>query len=118
LLKRGDVSNDFASALIASTEKHGAYYVIMPYLALAHTELGKGTFNSAASLIIFKKPVIFFDKSQNALPVKILFTLASKNADDHLSFLQKIANVFDDEINIKKLSDSFDENTARKILIE
>lgn len=55
------VTSTYYDAIIASTEKYGPYYVLMPGMAMPHAEAGLGVNRNAFALITLTKPVTFSD---------------------------------------------------------
>lgn len=79
LIDNGAVSISYYEAIMASTEKHGPYYILMPGVAMPHAAAGQGVFRDAFSLITLKQPVLFSDGKE----VSILITLAATTATSH-----------------------------------
>lgn len=79
LIDSGAASSEYYDAIIASTEKYGPYYVLMPGMAMPHAEAGKGVFKNAFALITLTKPVTFSDGKE----ASVFLTLAATDPSIH-----------------------------------
>ncbi|WP_434341989.1 PTS sugar transporter subunit IIA [Mesomycoplasma hyopneumoniae] len=104
LLDKGLISTEYVQAIIQSTIENGPYYILAPFLAMPHSEAGKGVFGNGFSLVVFNKPFYFEADSR---PVQILITLAATNSDIHTSVaLPQIVAAFEDVANIEKIKNA------------
>ncbi|MDY4760828.1 MULTISPECIES: PTS sugar transporter subunit IIA [Streptococcus] len=79
LIDSGAVSSEYYDAIIASTEKYGPYYVLMPGMAMPHAEAGNGVFKDAFALITLTNPVVFSDGKE----ASVFITLAATDPAIH-----------------------------------
>lgn len=98
---KGYVSNQYADAIIESTEENGPYYVLCPGLAMPHARPEKGVLKTGLGIHIFTTPVEF---GSDLGPAQILITLAAKDSDTHIEVIQALSEMFCDEENIEKLA--------------
>ena len=75
LIDSGAVTSAYYDAIIASTEKYGPYYVLMPGMAMPHAEAGRGVNRNAFALVTLTKPVTFSDGKE--VSVCLLYTSPS-----------------------------------------
>lgn len=100
LIDSGAASTDYYDAIIASTEKYGPYYVLMPGMAMPHAEAGKGVFKDAFALITLTKPVTFSDGKE----ASVLLTLAATDPAIHTTVaIPQIIALFELDNAIERL---------------
>ncbi|WP_050904043.1 PTS sugar transporter subunit IIA, partial [Vibrio harveyi] len=98
---KGYVSQQYADAIIQSTEENGPYYVLCPGLAMPHARPETGVLKTGLGIHIFPSPVDF---GSDLGPANILITLAAKDSDTHIEVIQALSEMFVDEENIAKLA--------------
>lgn len=98
LLKEGYITENYINKMIKAVEDLGPYIVLAPGIAFAHSSPGEYINKTGISLITFAEPVVFGHETND--PVKILFTIASVNTEDHLELLKKITIFLQNEENI------------------
>ncbi|OZV23016.1 PTS sugar transporter subunit IIA [Streptococcus sobrinus] len=102
LIDSGAVTEDYYQAIIASTEKYGPYYILMPGMAMPHAEAGVGVNKDSFALITLTKPVAFSDGKE----VSVLLTLAAKSAAIHTTVaIPQIIALFELDNSIQRLLD-------------
>ncbi|HEL0564690.1 PTS sugar transporter subunit IIA [Streptococcus equi subsp. zooepidemicus] len=100
LIDSGAVTSEYYDAIIASTEKYGPYYVLMPGMAMPHAEAGVGVKRNAFALITLTKPVTFSDGKE----VSVLLTLAATDPSIHTTVaIPQIVALFGLEDAISRL---------------
>lgn len=100
LIDSGAVTRDYYEAIIASTEEHGPYYILMPGMAMPHAQAGVGVHRDAFSLITLTEPVTFSDGKE----VSVLLTLAATSPAIHTSVaIPQIIALFELEHSIERL---------------
>ena len=70
LVRAGDVTEEFTRSAIQSVRGAGPYIVIMPGVALVHSEMGKGVKRLAMSLVTFENDVCFHHPTND--PVRLV----------------------------------------------
>ena len=73
LIESGAVTEKYYENIIASTEEHGPYYVLMPGMAMPHAMAGEGVRRDSFSLVTLTEPVTFSDGKE----VSVLLCLAA-----------------------------------------
>lgn len=102
LIDSGAVTEKYYDNIIASTEEHGPYYVLMPGMAMPHAMAGEGVNRDAFSLITLTEPVTFSDGKE----VSVLLCLAATSPAIHTSVaIPQIIALFELENSIKRLLD-------------
>lgn len=89
----GTVDPNYKEDIIACVEKHGPYIVIMPNVAMPHSqENATGVNKTAIGFTKFEEPVNF-GSGEPDLDAQLFFTLASENHDKHLENMQKLVEM-------------------------
>jgi PTS system ascorbate-specific IIA component len=98
----GVATASYGERMIAMVEEFGAYIVIAPGLALAHARPGPDVRESGMSVVTLAEPVVFGHPYND--PVSVVIGLAVTNADEHVSGVAELANVFNDATAIDRLA--------------
>ncbi|KXT77636.1 PTS sugar transporter subunit IIA [Streptococcus sp. DD13] len=102
LIESGAVGPEYYDAIIASTEEHGPYYILMPGMAMPHARPEAGVHRDSFALITLKEPVQFPDGTD----VSVLLTLAATSSAIHTSVaIPQIIALFELENSIQRLVD-------------
>lgn len=93
----GVVEANYKEEIIACIEKYGPYIVIMPGVAMPHSqEYAKGVHKTEIAFMKLEKPVSFEPGSPD-MDVSLFFTLASCNPDCHLKNMMKLSELLMNE---------------------
>ncbi|UVD81882.1 PTS sugar transporter subunit IIA [Mycoplasma iguanae] len=104
LIDKKLVEHSYYDAIIASTLKHGPYYIIADDLAMPHAQSDAGVNENSFSLITLQEPVFFPGDER---PIRVLITLAATSAEVHTSeALPQIVAVFEDPKTIQEIVDA------------
>ena len=99
----GTVEKNYKEDIISCVEKHGPYIVIMPEVALPHSQEGAAGVNrTAIGFMKLEKPVSFDEKDPEK-DARLFFTLASCNPDQHLNNMMKLSEMLMNEDVVKEL---------------
>ena len=99
----GTVDASYAEDIIACVEKYGPYIVIIPDVAMPHSqENAAGVFKTAISFMRVAEPVVF-DPNDAEKNARLFFTLASQNHEQHLENMSALATLLDNEALIADL---------------
>lgn len=102
----GTVEANYKEDIIACVEKHGPYIVIMPNVAMPHSQEGAvGVNKTAIAFMKLEKPVSF-DENDPEKDAQLFFTLASCNPDQHLQNMMKLSEMLMNEDVVKALTDA------------
>lgn len=99
----GTVEANYKEDIITCVEKHGPYIVIMPNVAMPHSQEGaKGVNKTAVAFMKLEKPVCF-DENDPGKDAQLFFTLASCNPDQHLKNMMRLSEMLMNEEVVKAL---------------
>jgi PTS system ascorbate-specific IIA component len=99
----GTLDPSYADEVIACVEKHGAYIVIIPGIAIPHSMEGaRGVNKTAIGFMKLEQPVSF-DASDPDKSASVFFTLASENHDAHLANMSQLFTMLSDDDLIEEL---------------
>ena len=100
LIESGAATEKYYENIIASTEEHGPYYILMPGMAMPHAMAGEGVNRDSFSLVTLEEPVVFADGKE----VSVLLCLAATSAAIHTSVaIPQIIALFELENSIQRL---------------
>lgn len=102
LIDQGYVTENYPKKIIEMTEKHGAYYVLCPDVALVHARPEDGVIQKQLAVTLVKEPVTFKGKKDT---VRLLITIAAEDSQSHLEVIQQIAELISDEERIQSLTE-------------
>lgn len=93
----GTVEANYKEDIIACVEKYGPYIVIMPDVAMPHSqECARGVHNTAVSFMKLEQPVSFDEKDPEK-DARLFFTLASCNSEQHLANMTRLSELLMNE---------------------
>lgn len=93
----GTVEGNYKEDIIACVEKYGPYIVIMPEVAMPHSqENARGVHKTAIGFMKLEKPVSF-DPEDPDKDARLFFTLASCNPDQHLGNMTRLSELLMNE---------------------
>lgn len=99
LLDAGIIEARYIDAMIRIVAEMGSYIVIVPKVAMPHARPEDGALGIGISILKMDQPVYFAsDKHAN-----IIICLATDDNQKHLSLLQEISLLFDDEGKVDSL---------------
>ncbi|WP_077611267.1 PTS sugar transporter subunit IIA [Clostridium sp. Marseille-P2415] len=99
----GTVEANYKEDIIECVKKYGPYIVIMPNVAMPHSqECARGVHKTAIGFMRLKKPVSFVpgDTEKDA---RLFFTLASSNPEQHLQNMTKLSELLMNEAAVEAL---------------
>ncbi len=89
----GTVEANYKEDIINCIEKYGPYIVIMPNVAMPHSqECAQGVHDTAIAFMKLEKPVSF-DENDPEKDAQLFFTLAACNPEQHLENMTKLADM-------------------------
>lgn len=99
----GTVEANYKEDIIKCIEKYGPYIVIMPNVAMPHSqECARGVHKTAIAFMKLNKPVSF-DPTDRSMDAKLFFTLASCNPDQHLQNMTRLSEMLMNEEIVEAL---------------
>lgn len=111
----GTVEENYKEDIIACVEKYGPYIVIMPNVALPHSQEGaKGVHKTAISFLKLEEPVSFEEGNED-MNAQLFFTLASCDSEQHLANMSKLSELLSNEDVMKELETAKNEEDLLEI---
>ncbi|MCI6812917.1 MAG: PTS sugar transporter subunit IIA [Lachnospiraceae bacterium] len=99
----GTVDETYKEEIIACLEKYGPYIVIMPNVALPHSQEGaKGVNKTAIGFMKLEEP-ISFEEGDSQKEAQLFFTLASCDSNQHLNNMMRLSEMLMNEDIVKAL---------------
>ncbi|UOE44458.1 PTS sugar transporter subunit IIA [Agromyces larvae] len=114
LVRSGAARAEYTDRMIAVIEEFGAYVVIAPGLALAHARPGADVRRAGLSVATLATPVAFGHPHND--PVRVVIGLAVASADEHVTGVASLANVFNDPAAIGRLTAATSADEVRAVL--
>jgi PTS system ascorbate-specific IIA component len=114
LTRSGSTRSEYADRMIAVIEEFGAYVVIAPGLALAHARPGADVKSEGLAVVTLAQPVPFGHPHND--PVRVVVGLAVSNAEDHVAFVARLANAFNDNRVVGRVARSTSASEVRELL--
>lgn len=99
----GTIEANYKEDIIKCVEKYGPYIVIMPDVAMPHSqENAQGVHKTAIGFMKLEKPVSF-DPEDPEKDATLFFTLASCNPEQHLENMARLAEMMSNEELMEEL---------------
>lgn len=93
LIEKEMVDETYVEEIIQCVKTHGPYIVIVPNVAMPHSsEESSGVFGTGISFTKMKNEVIF-DSPEEEKKASLFFTLAAKNAEEHMENIQNLSEL-------------------------
>lgn len=106
------VTSKYKEAIFKSFEEYGPYMVIAPSILLLHARPEDGVIKTGLGIMVLKNPINFGSELND--PVKLVFTLSSKDNTSHTTLLANLMKLLinkeylDKVINANKVKDILD----------
>ncbi|MFW5633210.1 MAG: PTS sugar transporter subunit IIA, partial [Acetivibrio ethanolgignens] len=111
----GTVDAGYKEALVHCVEEYGPYIVIMPKVAMPHSQEGaKGVHKTAISFMKLDKPVSF-EPGNPEMDAQLFFTLASCNSSEHLNNMSRLSEMLMNEELIEQLLEAESEEDLLRL---
>lgn len=99
----GTVESNYKEEIIECIKKYGPYIVIMPNVAMPHSQEGAtGVHKTAIAFMKLNKPVSF-DPGDPEKEARLFFTLASCDSDQHLKNMTRLSELLMNDQAIEAL---------------
>lgn len=99
LLTNQIIEQKYISAMIENVLKFGDYMVLVPKVAMPHARPESGALKTGFSILKLEEPVVFGESQE----VYLIICLATNDNQEHLTMLQKISALFDEEEKVDAL---------------
>ena len=113
LIEDNTINPEYADEIINAVNEIGPYIVLMPGFALPHSM--KNSVNAHGTAIAFMKLVqpVSFDANNSEKDASVFFTLAARDADEHLKNMRKLWKMLTNE---ELCADLLKINSAEELL--
>lgn len=111
LIESGKIKETYVEKIIENIDKLGFYIVIDEFVAMPHSRPEDGVNETCVSFLKVNSGVDFGDNK-----IYLIFTLASKNSDEHIDILKKIMNILESEETKQNLLEAKNIDEVYKIL--
>ena len=93
----GTVEDNYKEDIIKCVEKYGPYIVLMPNIAMPHSQEGaEGVHKTSIGFMKLDKPVSF-DPEDPEKDAQLFFTLASCNPEQHMNNMVRLSELLMNE---------------------
>lgn len=99
LMENNFVSRKYLDLLIDVVNETGPYFILLEGFALPHVSASDEVKKTGLSITTLNKPIEF----ENGKKVKVLFTLACKDNQEHLGMLMKLSTLLQKENFVEKI---------------
>jgi len=93
----GTIEANYKEDIIACVEKYGPYIVIIPDVAIPHSQEGATGVNKTAISFMKLNKSVSFDPEDREKDARLFFTIASCNPDQHLNNMMKLSDMLSNE---------------------
>lgn len=114
LLDREFITPGYIDTIIRLTDEVGAYYLLLPELALLHARPTDGVNRSGMSLTLLRNPVTFPGKKT---PTPLLIGLAAQDTSGHLDALAELGTLLNKDENLQKMIHAETEQELYRIFV-
>lgn len=109
LLKDKTIEEEYVDCIIQNVEEYGPYIVIIPNVAMPHSQISAKGVNDTAITFMKLDEAVSFDENDREKDARLFFTVASCNPEQHMENIVKLADIFQNEELIKELLEINDE---------
>lgn len=113
LVASGRTTSGYTAEMLAAVAEFGPYIVIAPGIALAHARPSESVLATGLSLAVLVEGVNF--ESPND-PVRLVFGLAAKDHDGHISVLSALAERLSDQEFVNTLLNAVTSEQIARLL--
>lgn len=100
----GTVEANYKEDIIKCVEKYGPYIVIVPNVAMPHSQEGAAGVNKTAIGFMRLENPVSFDENDPEKDAQLFFTLASCNSKQHLENMSKLSEMLSNEELLEELA--------------
>ncbi len=103
LLNDGSIEQAYVDSVITCVKKYGPYIVFTPNVAMPHSQEGAVGVNQTAVSFMKVREKVHFQKENPEKDAVLFFVLASKNHEEHMKNMEKLAEMLLTENIIEEL---------------
>ena len=111
----GTVEANYKEDIIACVEKYGPYIVIIPDVAMPHSQEGAVGVNKTAISFMKLKKAVSFEPGDPEKDARLFFTLASCNPEQHLNNMMRLSEMLSNEEIVAALLEADSEKDLLEI---
>lgn len=104
----------YVDAMVETVHKFGPYIVLEEGIAMPHAQSRDNVAETGISVVTLQEPVCFGHDEYD--PVSVLIGFCSPSSNGHMGCLSELAQIFDDEEIISKLSACNDAREVKELL--
>lgn len=93
LLADGTITEDYVAAILECIHNYGPYIVLIPNVAMPHAKANIHGVNACAISFTKVDQPVSFEPGNPEKDVKLLFTLAANDMDEHFENMKKLSEV-------------------------
>lgn len=103
LLLDNTITEKYVDCIIQNVEEYGPYIVIIPNVAMPHSQISAEGVNHTAVTFMKLDKAVSFDENDPEKDAKLFFTVASCNPDEHMDNIVNLSKIFENEELINEL---------------
>lgn len=103
LLLDNTITEKYVDCIIQNVEEYGPYIVIIPNVAMPHSQISAEGVNRTAVTFMKLDKAVSFDENDPEKDAKLFFTVASCNPDEHMDNIVNLSKIFENEELINEL---------------
>lgn len=103
LLLDNTITEKYVDCIIQNVEEYGPYIVIIPNVAMPHSQISAEGVNRTAVTFMKLDKAVSFDENDPEKDAKLFFTVASCNPDQHMDNIVNLSKIFENEELINEL---------------
>lgn len=111
LQRNSVVSEHYYSAIMDNIKNYGGYFYLGEGVCMPHAQAKEEVICPGACVLKLQEPVDFFGK-----PVKLFFTLAADDTNQHAEYLKGVARACSSKEKIQTLLETENEMELRRLL--
>ena len=111
----GTVDLIYKEELVRCVEEYGPYIVIMPMVAMPHSQEGAIGVHKTEIGFMKLKEAVSFEPGNAEKDAKLFFTLASCNSSEHLNNISRLSELLMNEKLVEKLLEAENESDLLRL---
>ncbi len=116
LIKDKTIEQEYINSIIECVKKYGPYIVLIPDVAMPHSQEGAAGVNDTAISFMKVEEPVHFEEGNPEKDARIFFVLASVNHNIHLQNMEKLATLLMNEEIVAELLQA--QNTEELLAID
>lgn len=113
LLADGTITEEYVAAILECIHKYGPYIVLVPNVAIPHAKANIRGVNACAISFTKVDQPVSFEPGNPEKDVKLLFTLAANDMDEHFENMKKLSEIL---LDSKLLDELLEVNSIEELI--